>query len=80
MSSSEQKNATQHTFLNELRKEKVSVTIFLINGVKLEGIITWFDSFSILLKRGDHQQLIYKHAISSVFPVTPLPVFDEERN
>lgn len=80
MSSSEQKNTTQHTFLNKLRKEKVAVTIFLINGVKLDGIITWFDSFSILLKRGDYQQLIYKHAISTVFPVIPLPVFDEERN
>lgn len=57
MTFSEQKNNLQHTFLNKLRKEKVPVTIFLINGIKLEGIITWFDSFSVLLKRGNHQQL-----------------------
>lgn len=78
MSLSEQKNTLQQTFLNKLRKEKVPVTIFLINGVKLEGIITWFDNFSVLLRRGNQQQLVYKHAISTVFPVNPIPNFDEE--
>ena len=53
----------QETFLNQLRKDKLSVTVFLINGVKLQGIITWFDNFSILLKRDSHIQLVYKHVI-----------------
>ena len=58
----------QETFLNQLRKDKLSVTIFLINGVKLQGIITWFDNFSILLKRDTHIQLVYKHSISTIMP------------
>ena len=60
----------QETFLNQIRKEKSSVTIFLINGVKLQGIITWFDNFSILLKRDTHIQLVYKHSISTIMPST----------
>ena len=58
----------QETFLNQLRKDKLSVTVFLINGVKLQGIITWFDNFSILLKRDSHVQLVYKHSISTIMP------------
>ena len=70
----------QETFLNQLRKEKLSVTVFLINGVKLQGIITWFDNFSILLKRDQHVQLVYKHAISTIMPVSSVQLqeFDEE--
>ena len=60
----------QEIFLNQIRKEKSSVTIFLINGVKLQGIITWFDNFSILLKRDTHIQLVYKHSISTIMPST----------
>ena len=59
----------QETFLNQIRKDKLSVTIFLINGVKLQGIITWFDNFSILLKRDTHIQLVYKHSISTILPL-----------
>ena len=62
----------QETFLNQIRKEKSSVTIFLINGVKLQGIITWFDNFSILLKRDTHIQLVYKHSISTIMPSTTI--------
>ena len=62
----------QETFLNQLRKDKSSVTIFLINGVKLQGIITWFDNFSILLKRDTHIQLVYKHSISTIMPSEPI--------
>ena len=62
----------QETFLNQLRKEKLSVTVFLINGVKLQGIITWFDNFSILLKRDSHIQLVYKHSISTIMPSEPI--------
>lgn len=58
----------QDDFLNNLRKNKISVTVFLVNGVKLQGLITWFDSFSLLLRRDGHTQLIYKHAISTIMP------------
>ena len=69
----------QDIFLNQIRKEKSSVTIFLINGVKLQGIITWFDNFSILLKRDNHIQLIYKHSISTIMPSNFLTLeIDEE--
>ena len=62
----------QENFLNQLRKDKLSVTVFLINGVKLQGIITWFDNFSILLKRDTHIQLVYKHSISTIMPAEPI--------
>ena len=67
----------QQIFLNKIRKEKLSVTIFLINGVKLQGIITWFDNFSILLKREDHVQLIYKHSISTIMPDSKIALDNE---
>ena len=59
----------QEVFLNNVRKSHAAVTVFLVNGVKLQGIITWFDNFSILLKRDQHVQLVYKHAISTIMPV-----------
>ena len=62
----------QDIFLNQVRKEHISVTIFLVNGVKLQGIITWFDNYSILLKRDGHVQLIYKHAVSTIMPASPV--------
>ena len=58
----------QDAFLNHVRKTKVPVTIFLINGVKLQGVITWFDNFCVLLRRDGQSQLVYKHAISTVVP------------
>ncbi|MCP5322524.1 MAG: RNA chaperone Hfq [Candidatus Paracaedibacteraceae bacterium] len=61
----------QDLFLNTLRKDKASVVVFLVNGVKLQGTITWFDNFSMLLRRDEHSQLIYKHAISTVMPLNP---------
>ena len=67
----------QELFLNKVRKEKLSVTIFLIHGVKLQGIITWFDNFSILLKREDHVQLIYKHSISTIMPDSKIALDNE---
>ena len=66
----------QDVFLNNIRKNKVPVTVFLVNGVKLQGVITWFDNFSVLLRRDDHAQLVYKHAISTVMPSTPIQLFD----
>ncbi|MCG8626532.1 MAG: RNA chaperone Hfq [Proteobacteria bacterium] len=68
----------QEVFLNKVRKQHTVVTIFLINGVKLQGIITWFDNFTLLLKRDHHIQMVYKHAVSTVMPMQPVSLFDEE--
>jgi len=65
-------NNLQDIFLNGLRKSKTPVTMFLVKGVKLQGIITWFDNFSVLLRRDGQSQLVYKHAISTVMPAQPL--------
>ncbi len=62
----------QDIFLNTIRKSKVPVTVYLVNGVKLQGVITWFDSFCLLLRRDGHSQLVYKHAVSTVMPEMPL--------
>jgi host factor-I protein len=62
----------QDAFLNLLRKHKTPVTVFLVKGVKLQGIVTWFDNFSILLRRDGQSQLVYKHAISTVMPGQPI--------
>jgi host factor-I protein len=69
----------QDVFLNHVRKNKTPVTVFLVNGVKLQGIITWFDNFSVLLRRDGHTQLVYKHAISTVMPGAPIQLFDASR-
>jgi len=68
----------QDVFLNAIRKEKMPVTVFLVNGVKLQGVITWFDNFSMLLRRESHVQLIYKHAISTIMPSGPLKMQEGE--
>lgn len=62
----------QDQFLNHLRREKTPVTMFLVKGVKLQGIVTWFDNFSILLRRDGQSQLVYKHAISTIMPGLPV--------
>jgi host factor-I protein len=72
----EKSQNVQDVFLNHVRKSKTSVTVFLVNGVKLQGIITWFDNFSVLLRRDGHTQLVYKHAISTVMPGAPISLFD----
>lgn len=58
----------QDHFLNSVRRGKASVTIFLVKGVKLQGVITWFDAFSLLLRRDGESQLVYKHSISTIMP------------
>jgi host factor-I protein len=68
----------QDTFLNTVRKTRTPVTMFLVNGVKLQGNITWFDNFSVLLRRDGNSQLVYKHAISTVMPAGPIQLFDAE--
>jgi len=72
----EKKQNLQDTFLNHVRKGKIPVTIFLVNGVKLQGIVSWFDNFCVLLKRDGHAQLVYKHAISTVMPLQPVTLWD----
>ncbi|NOU04068.1 MAG: RNA chaperone Hfq [Novosphingobium sp.] len=62
----------QDQFLNLLRKNKIPVTMFLVKGVKLQGIVTWFDNFSILLRRDGQAQLVYKHAVSTIMPSQPI--------
>ena len=67
----------QDNFLNTIRRSKTPVTIFLVKGVKLQGVVTWFDPFSLLLRRDGNAQLVYKHAISTIMPAQPpadLPV------
>ncbi|MBM3567564.1 MAG: RNA chaperone Hfq [Alphaproteobacteria bacterium] len=68
----------QDVFLNHIRKNKMPVTVFLVNGVKLQGVVGWFDNFSVLLRRDGHAQLIYKHAISTVMPAGPIQLFEPQ--
>ena len=67
----------QNDFLNDIKSNKIAVTVFLINGVKLQGIITWFDDNSLLLRRDGHTQLVYKHAVSTIMPSTAVDVVEE---
>jgi len=73
-------NNLQDMFLNNLRRSKTPVTMFLVKGVKLQGVITWFDNFSVLLRRDGNAQLIYKHAISTIMPSTPIDLGEIERS
>lgn len=68
----------QDTFLNAVRKAKSPVTIFLVNGVKLSGSITWFDNYCVLLRKDNQSQLVYKHAISTVLPTQPISLFSDD--
>ena len=70
------KQNLQDSFLNHLRKQKVPSTVFLVNGVKLQGFITHFDTFSLLLQREAHVQLVYKHAISTIMPNASIQLFE----
>ena len=74
---SEKSANLQDTFLNNVRKSKAPLTVFLINGVKLQGVITWFDNFCVLLRRDGHSQLVYKHAISTIMPSQPIQLYEE---
>jgi len=78
MSAEKKQQNLQDTFLNSVRKSKTSLTIFLINGVKLQGVVTWFDNFCVLLRRDGQIQLVYKHAISTIMPSGPVQMFDAE--
>ncbi len=65
----------QDIFLNQMRKEKIPVTMYLVNGARLTGTIKGFDNFVILLKQ-DNQQLVYKHAISTIIPEKPVELLE----
>jgi host factor-I protein len=75
----EKSQNVQDVFLNYVRKNKTPLTVFLVNGVKLQGVITWFDNFCVLLRRDGISQLVYKHAISTVMPATPIQLFEGDR-
>ena len=74
----EKAQSLQDTFLNHVRKNKIPLTIFLVNGVKLQGNVTWFDNFCVLLRRDGHAQLVYKHAISTIMPGGPINLQEHE--
>jgi len=76
--SGDRKQNLQDAFLNAVRKSKMPLTIFLMNGVKLQGVVTWFDNFCVLLRRDGQVQLVYKHAISTIMPSGPVQLFDPE--
>ena len=68
----------QDIFLNQARRTKTQLTVFLVNGFQLRGIVTGFDSFTVVLDSEGRQQVIYKHAISTVVPLKPLHISGEE--
>ncbi len=76
--SGEKKQNLQDAFLNSVRKSRTPLTIFLMNGVKLGGVVTWYDNFCLLLRRDGQVQLVYKHAISTIMPTEPVSLFDAE--
>ena len=78
MSGNEKKQNLQDTFLNSVRKSKTPLTIFLVNGVKLQGVVSWFDNFCVLLRRDGQSQLVYKHAISTIMPGAPISLYEGE--
>lgn len=75
----EKTTTLQDVFINYLRKNKTPVTLFLVNGVKLQGFISWFDNFTILLRRDGHSQLVFKHAISTIMPDAPVQLFEANK-
>jgi host factor-I protein len=74
--SNDKKQNLQDTFLNSVRKSKTPLTIFLVNGVKLQGVVSWFDNFCVLLRRDGQSQLVYKHAISTIMPAHPVQLYE----
>ncbi|MEI9891273.1 MAG: RNA chaperone Hfq [Caulobacteraceae bacterium] len=74
--SNDKKQNLQDTFLNSVRKSRTPLTIFLVNGVKLQGVVSWFDNFCVLLRRDGQSQLVYKHAISTIMPSQPVQLYE----
>ena len=74
--SNDKKQNLQDTFLNAVRRSRTPLTIFLVNGVKLQGVVSWFDNFCVLLRRDGQAQLVYKHAISTIMPAGPVQLYE----
>ena len=72
----DRKQNLQDAFLNAVRRTRTPVTIFLVNGVKLQGVVSWFDNFCVLLRRDGQAQLVYKHAISTIMPAGPVQLYE----
>ncbi len=72
----DKKQNLQDTFLNTVRRAKTPLTIFLVNGVKLQGVVSWFDNFTVLLRRDGQAQLVFKHAISTIMPAQPVQLYE----
>lgn len=77
---SKQLNNLQDIFLNSTRKNKIEIIVFLVNGVPIKGRVLSFDNFTILLEVDKKQNLIYKHAISTMVPSKPIHFRDDEEN
>ena len=73
-----QKQNIQDIFLNQARKEKMTVTIFLVNGFQFKGIVRCFDNFTVVMDVEGRQRMIYKHAISTIVPDKYIEIFDED--
>jgi host factor-I protein len=76
---SEKTQTVQDVFLTHLRERKAPVTIFLMNGIKLQGTVDWFDKFSVVLRRDRHTQLVYKSTIATIAPMMAVQLFDGDR-
>ncbi len=72
----DKRQSLQDAFLNSVRRSRTPLTIFLVNGVKLQGVVSWFDSFCVLLRRDGQAQLVYKHAISTIMPAGPVQLYE----
>lgn len=75
---SDKHQSIQDVFLNACRKQKEQVTVYLTNGVKLQGVITGFDNFAMVLRRSTQTQLVYKHGISTIVPFNPLDMYGKD--
>ena len=75
----DKQSSLQDVFLNGVRRLKIPVTMFLVKGVKLQGVVTWFDNFSVLLRRDGQMQLVYKHAISTIMPSQEMDLEEIEK-
>jgi host factor-I protein len=67
----------QDVFLNQVRKEKIPVTVYLTNGFQFKGIVRGFDTYSIIVDSEGKQELIFKHAVSTIMPVKPVHILDD---
>jgi host factor-I protein len=76
VTTTDRRQSLQDAFLNSVRRTRTPLTIFLVNGVKLQGVVSWFDSFCVLLRRDGQAQLVYKHAISTIMPAQPVQLYE----